>query len=237
MVSKNELKYLCRLGQKKIRTQYGVFPVEGKKAIETFLANGFKIVHCFGFDNQDGFPVEIISKATMKKLSNHKTPPSLWAAFSVPKTTEYIPQALNLALDGIRDPGNLGTIIRLCDWFGIQHLLCSADTVDCFNPKTVQASMGSLANVHVHYGNLINYFQEHKLDIIATAMDGENMHQATLPPHAVIVVGNEGTGISAPITALAKKNIAIPNYGKPAAESLNVAIATGIILSEFRRRG
>jgi len=142
-----------------------------------------------------------------------------------------------VALDGIRDPGNLGTIIRLCDWFGIAHVLCSTDTADCFNPKVVQASMGSLAKVHVHYVDLAQFVRQHNLAVIGTDMKGINLYEAQMPPKAVLVMGNEGHGISDEIQALCSQTIRIPNYGTPAAESLNVAMATGIILSELTRRG
>ncbi len=238
MVSKNTLKQLVQLGQKKFRNQYGLFSVEGKKAIATFLENGYELVHYFGLEKDAEYysDVEIISHAEMKKLSNLNTPSLFWAAFVLPKSIPFVSQPVNLALDGVRDPGNLGTIIRLCDWFGIQHLVCSTDTVDCFNPKVVQASMGSLANVHVHYTDLPSFLAQHELTAIGTDTNGEHMHDLKLPTNAILIMGNEGKGISSALSSLVKQRIAIPSYGKPAAESLNVAMATGILLSEFRKR-
>ncbi|MGB0274958.1 MAG: RNA methyltransferase [Flavobacteriaceae bacterium] len=238
MVSKNALKQLGQLGQLKFRKKQGLFAVEGKKAIATFLKHNFELAYCFTIekDTQNNFEAEIITPIEMKRLSNLSTPANYWAAFKLPENVAFEPQWLNLALDGIRDPGNLGTIIRLCDWFGIQHLICSADTVDCFNPKVVQASMGSLANVHVHYVDLVSFLQQQNLAAVGTDMQGENLYAATLPPNAILVMGNEGQGISDNLKSVLQKNIAIPSFGVPAAESLNVAMATGILLSEFRRK-
>ena len=237
MVSKNALKQLGQLGQKKFRKEHGLFAVEGNKAIATFLAHGFQLAHCFTVekDSQNSLEAEIITANDMKKLSNLSTPAKYWAAFKLTQPNAFVPQTLNLALDGIRDPGNLGTIIRLCDWFGIHHLVCSTDTVDCFNPKVVQASMGSLAKVHVHYVDLSSFISQHNLVAIGTAMQGENIYSTTLPKKAILVMGNEGQGISKEVNSILKQNISIPSVGSPAAESLNVAMATGILLSEFRR--
>lgn len=238
MVSKNLLKQLGQLGQKKFRKEYGLFSVEGKKAIATFLAHNFELVHCFSLENeaQSTLPAEIITPSNMKRVSNLSTPSSYWAAFKLPSPKAFAPQPLHLALDGVRDPGNLGTIIRLCDWFGLNQLICSPDTVDCFNPKVVQASMGSLAKVHVHYVDLTSFIHHHNLSAVGTAMHGENMYNATLPSNAVLVMGNEGKGISGEVKAILQKSVVIPSYGSPAAESLNVAMATGILLSEFLRK-
>lgn len=239
MVSKNVLKQLAQLGQKKFRQQRGFFAVEGRKAIETFYAHGFEMAYCFSLEPQRIHNVSavIISASDMKKLSNLTTPPQLWAAFTLPKPQAFAVQNINIALDGIRDPGNLGTIIRLCDWFGVQHILCSLDTVDCYNPKVVQASMGSLANVHVHYGHLPEMFLKHNLIAVGTSAKGENMYKAALPSPAVFVLGNEGQGISEAVASHVDHNIRIPSLGNPAAESLNVAMATAIVLSEYTRKG
>lgn len=238
MVSKNTLKQLGQLGQKKFRKQYGLFSVEGKKAITTFSENGFELVHYFSLekDAENFSSAEIIPNTEMKKLSNLNTPALYWAAFVLPTPIPFVSQPINLALDGVRDPGNLGTIIRLCDWFGIQHLVCSRDTVDCFNPKVVQATMGSLANVHVHYTDLDSFINENDLVAVGTDAKGEEMYAAELPNNTLLVMGNEGNGISDVLASTVKQYVAIPSYGKPAAESLNVAMATGILLSEFRKR-
>ena len=204
MVTKNILKQLGQLGQKKYRNQHQLFSVEGEKAILTFLENGYELIHCFGLDlsTSTRIPFEVITSVEMNKLTNLSTSPSFWAAFSIPTDLSYEPQKLNLALDGVRDPGNLGTIIRLCDWFGIKQLLCSTDTVDCYNPKVVQASMGSLSTVQVHYVDLATCFNTHDLVVVGTTVSGISIYDTTLPSNAVLVLGNEGHGISENIATL-----------------------------------
>lgn len=144
--------------------------------------------------------------------------------------------SLKVALDAIRDPGNLGTIIRLCDWFGITQLICSTDTVDCYNPKVVQASMGSLARVEVEYVDLKDYLSNTKLPVYGAFMDGESIYKESLPQEGILVMGNEANGVHPEIEALVNKRISIPRFGElQETESLNVATATAIILSEFKR--
>ena len=232
MVSKNELKRLAQLGQKKFRKQSGLFPVEGKKAIATFHENGFEIKYCFSIETSKNREVETttISTSEMKKLSNLSSPPNLWAAFSFPRTVDFTLQNINIALDGIRNPGNLGTIIRLCDWFGVAHLLCSTDTVDCFNPKVIQASMGSLARVQLHYVDLLKTFDRYDLFPVGTGTSGKSVYDTEIPQNAVVIMGNER------VSTEIKEKISIPSYGNPAAESLNVALVTGIMLAEFSRK-
>ena len=238
MVSKNELKRLAQLGQKKFREQSGLFPVEGKKAVATFHQNGFEIKYCFSVETlQIGDIVTTtISDTEMKKLSNLSSPPNVWAAFSFPKSVDFALQNINIALDSIRNPGNLGTIIRLCDWFGVAHLLCSIDTVDCFNPKVIQSSMGSLARVQLHYVDLLKTFNRYDLFPVGTDTSGKSVYDTEIPKNAVLIMGNEGQGISERINTEIKENISIPSYGNPAAESLNVAMAMGIMLAEFSRK-
>lgn len=146
---------------------------------------------------------------------------------------------LVLALDGVQDPGNVGTILRLADWFGIEHVYCSADTADAYSPKTVQATMGAIARVHVHYINLHGALKECKSPIYGTHLDGENIYGKTLTPNGVVVMGNEGKGISPEIASLVNSRLYIPPYptDRDKVESLNVAIATAIVCAEFRRRG
>ena len=149
---------------------------------------------------------------------------------------------LVLALDGIQDPGNLGTIVRLADWFGITHIVCSRDTADLFSPKTVQATMGAVARIAVHYTDLAAFLQaQHAAGtpIYGTFLDGTDMYQKTLSPHGVLIMGNEGNGIRKEVEACVNERLYIPNYpaGRETSESLNVAIATAIVCAEFRRRG
>jgi TrmH family RNA methyltransferase len=180
--------------------------------------------------------VHAISDAELKKISALATPNSCLAVFKIPKDKEMKESGLILALDDVRDPGNLGTIIRLCDWFGIETLFCSDETVDIYNPKVVQATMGSISRVNVVYGDLENFLVKTKLTVFGTFMDGKNIYQESLPKEGIIVMGNEANGISEAVEKLVTDRIAIPRFGNlQITESLNVATATAIILSEFKR--
>jgi len=140
-----------------------------------------------------------------------------------------------LVLDEVRDPGNLGTLIRLCDWYGIEHLICSEQTVDCFNPKVVQATMGSLTRVNLVYTDLETYLSKQKLPVYGAFMDGENVYRSQLPEEAILVLGNEANGVSAAVSEKIQQKISIPQFGSSTTESLNVAIAGAILVSEFKR--
>ena len=184
----------------------------------------------------DSSKVNPVTDAELKKISALTTPNTCLAIFKIPATISFLQNGLIVALDDVRDPGNLGTIIRLCDWFGIKTLFCSEETVDIYNPKVVQATMGSIGRVNVVYGDLENLLAETKLPIFGTFMDGKNIYQENLPNEGIIVMGNEANGISKTIEKLVSERIAIPRFGDlQATESLNVATATAIILSEFKR--
>jgi len=236
MISKKDIKLIKSLGQKKYRQQLGLFVVEGKKAIDEFLDSDFELDRLFAtapiFDM--GF-TQITSKELVK-ISQLKTPNNALAMFRIPEIKVERVKGLALALDTIRDPGNLGTIIRLCDWYGIENLICSKTTVDCYNPKVVQATMGSLTRVKLQYLDLEDYLQASNLEIFGTFMDGTNIYTKTLPEQGIIVMGNEANGISERIGKLIDKKLSIPRFGTyKATESLNVAMATAVILSEFKR--
>jgi len=172
----------------------------------------------------------------LKKISALTTPNTCLATFKIPAAVTFEEKGLIVALDDVRDPGNLGTIIRLCDWFGIKTLFCSEESVDVYNPKVVQATMGSISRVNVVYGNLEKLLSETKLPVYGTFMDGKNIYKETLPNEGIIVMGNEANGISKAVESLVSQRIAIPRFGDlQATESLNVATATAIILSEFKR--
>lgn len=183
-----------------------------------------------------------VTEQELARASLLKTPQQVLAVFRQPEEqvdTTLPARTLCLALDGVQDPGNLGTIIRIADWFGIEHIFCSPDTTDAFNPKTVQASMGALARVHLHYLLLEELIKN--IDgqpIYGTLLDGENLYEVETTDHGLIVMGNEGNGISSEIKSLVNRRVLIPNYpeGRQTSESLNVAIATAIVCSEFRRR-
>jgi TrmH family RNA methyltransferase len=172
----------------------------------------------------------------LKKITFLKTAQKAVATFRMPEAAQLDRSGLTLLLDDVRDPGNLGTIIRLCDWFGIKQLVCSIGTVDCFNPKVVQATMGSLTRVDIVYTNLEEYLENDSRKVFGTFMDGTNIYAASLPAEGIIIMGNEANGISQEIESLVSDRIAIPRFGEvQATESLNVATATAICLSEFKR--
>jgi TrmH family RNA methyltransferase len=177
-----------------------------------------------------------ISETELKKVSTLKSPNKALGIFKIPKEKAVQNFGLTIALDAINDPGNLGTIIRLCDWFGITQLVCSKDTVDCYNQKVVQASMGSLTRVSIHYTDLENYITKSNLDTFIADMDGENVYKTKLPKEGILIMGNEANGVSKEIKSLLQYKISIPRFGETQeTESLNVATATAILLSEFKR--
>lgn len=179
----------------------------------------------------------LITESELKKISFLTTPNTALAVFEIPKPKKIQENSLIVALDAVRDPGNLGTIIRLCDWFGISDLVCSTETVDCFNPKVVQATMGSITRVNISYLDLNQFLSDTKLPVFGAFMEGANVYETTLINKGVLVMGNEANGISKTIEALINNKISIPRFGNiQATESLNVATATAILLSEFKRR-
>lgn len=239
MLSKNQIRFITNLKQKKFRNEYQLFIVEGIKGVEELVNSELTLDHLYTTKalnlpiNPEN--VTLISENELKKISSLTTPNTCLAIFKQKKTEEIPANGLILALDDVRDPGNLGTIIRLCDWFGIRHLLCSPNTVDMYNPKVVQSTMGSITRVNIVYDALPAYLKS-GLPVFGTFMDGKNIYQQNLPNEGIIVMGNEANGISEEIENLIKERIAIPRFGEiQQTESLNVATATAIILSEFRR--
>ncbi|MFE3868099.1 TrmH family RNA methyltransferase [Flavobacterium sp. LS2P90] len=240
MVSKNQIKLITSLQQKKYRNTNKLFFAEGVKVIQELLQSNFELEHLYS--TQDDFAEVSNSKKTivddndLKKISALSTPNSCLAVFKIPVEKNRIESGLILALDSVRDPGNLGTILRLCDWFGINQLLCSKETVDIYNPKVVQATMGSIARVNVNYVDLSAFIGQTKLPVFGTFMDGVNIYKTSLPQEGIIVMGNEANGISAELEKLIQNRLTIPRFGDiQKTESLNVATATAIVLSEFRR--
>ena len=236
MVSKNQIKRIISLQQKKHRKESGLFFVEGKKVIQELLDSKFTLEELFVTEPLfENIPQQtFISETDLKKISALTNPNNCLAVFRIPEPKKINEQSIILALDKIRDPGNLGTIIRLCDWFGITDLVCSEDTVDLYNPKVLQATMGSITRVNVSYVDLNEFLSQTKLPIFGTFMNGTNIYKTQLPQDGIIVMGNEANGISTEIEPLITDKITIPRFGNPT-ESLNVATATAIILSEFRR--
>jgi len=236
VLSKNQIKNITRLKQKKYRQQEGLFIAEGGKVIKEFLNSTFKLVDLFTTETFNVENESIISEADLKKISCLTTPNTALAIFKIPNAKALKNEGLILALDDIRDPGNLGTIIRLCDWFGIKQLVCSLKTVDCYNPKVVQATMGSLTRVKIVYTDLSAYLKAINLPVFGAFMDGKNVYQTNLPKAGILVLGNEANGISSIIETCVTDKISIPRFGDlQATESLNVATAGAILLSEFRR--
>lgn len=240
MVSKNQIKLITSLQQKKYRKQEQLFFAEGVKVVQELLNSNFELQDLFttkqDFLTVSKNKVHAISEAELKKISALTTPNTCLAVFKIPKAKEMIEKGLIVVLDDVRDPGNLGTIIRLCDWFGIETLFCTEESVDIYNPKVVQATMGSISRVNVVYGNLESFLSQTKLPVFGTFMDGKNIYQEKLPKEGVIIMGNEANGISPSVEKLVSERIAIPRFGNlQVTESLNVATATAIILSEFKR--
>jgi TrmH family RNA methyltransferase len=240
MLSKNQIKLITSLQQKKQRFANQMFFAEGIKVIQELLESNFELVHLYttqnDFEQVSNVKKVIVDESDLKKISALSTPNTCLAVFKIPVEKKIIESGLVLVLDSIRDPGNLGTILRLCDWFGIGQLICSKETVDIYNPKVVQATMGSIARVNVNYVNLETFVSKTKLAIFGTFMDGNNIYKTELPQEGIIIMGNEANGISPELEKLIKNRLTIPRFGNlQKTESLNVANATAIILSEFRR--
>lgn len=240
MLTKNQIKLIASLGQKRHRSKQQLFTVEGKKTVDEFLRSHYTLHHIYALTNDfDCSPEKfsLISEAELKKISALTTPQQMLAVFEIPTPEKVSTEKLILALDAVRDPGNLGTIIRLCDWFGIEHLVCSETTVDCYNPKVVQATMGSLTRVNVSYLNLEGFLKDTNIQKFGAFIDGENVYESTLPEKGVLIMGNEANGISSEIEALIENRVSIPSFSShQATESLNVATAAAVLLSEFKRR-
>ena len=253
MVSKAKIKQVHLLEKKKYRDEYRLFVAEGNKLVSDmipFFECEWMIAHPSWMAAQSipqstltGFQVKeliIAEKDDIKKVSLMKNPQDVLAVFRQPSySIEVVNPAsgLVLALDGIQDPGNLGTMIRLADWFGIEHIVCSPDTADVFGPKVIQASMGALTRVKVHYAHLESFLVDRDIPIYGAFLEGNSIYEEELSSHGVIIIGNEGNGIRPSIESLINRRIFIPPYppARKSAESLNAAVAAAIICAEFRR--
>jgi|TARA_B110000977_G_C11062207_1_gene486428 TrmH family RNA methyltransferase len=236
MVVKSQLKLIKSLHQKKNRTQHGLFIVEGEKGIADALANDLVPYLLLSSQAQSAInSFEKISDRELSQISALKNPNGYLGVFRIPKQGALNFKDWVVVLDGLQDPGNLGTIIRLCDWFGVKQILCSPDTVDVFNPKVVQASMGSLTRVSVYYESIIPVIQKLKVPIYGTFMEGSPIQKITFRTPGIIVFGNEGNGISAKLSTHITEKIAISSHPASQAESLNVANAAAIVFHEMRR--
>ena len=240
MLSKNQLKFIRSLKKKKFRQTHGLFLAEGIKVVEELINSNISIHQLYATEAYANpyklEDIQLISEKELKLLSEFSNPNQIFGVFEIPEPMETLRQGLTLVLDEINDPGNLGTIIRLCDWFGADQLICSENTVDCFNHKVVQASMGSLSRVSIKYLDLKEYLEEESRTIYGTFLNGENVYANSLDEEAVVIFGNEANGISADIEQFVTKKITIPQFGKQlATESLNVAMSVAILLSECKR--
>lgn len=238
-LTKSQIKWVRSLQQKKFRDAEGVFVAEGEKCVND-LKGAFDLVLLISPENA--------TQTEIEQMSSLRTPQGVIGVFKKREDMSNglldMGDGLWVALDGVQDPGNLGTIIRTCDWFGVHHIVCSRDTADCYNPKVVQATMGALARVSMHYidnlGDMLQQMQKADYPIYGTLLDGKDMYEPTAIPtkdKGIIVMGNEGNGISPEVRELVTHPLFIPSYPTdiPTSESLNVSIATAIILAEFRR--
>ena len=267
MLSKNQLKFVNSLKQKKFRAEHNLFIAEGTKIVSELLESKIKVEQLYAspdffasFRERRGMKTKIdkaiecieVKENELERLSGQITPNEVLAVCEIPRyelKKEDLNDKLTLVLDNIKDPGNLGTIIRIADWFGIDTIICSNETVDAFNPKVVQATMGSIARIKLHYIDLNEFFEELKIDkenaklpIYGALLEGSSIYAKQLTANGIIIIGNESKGISDIIVPYITDRISIPSFShiKPEtgeAESLNAAIATSIICSEFRRNG
>lgn len=248
MISKATIKKIHALDMRKFRRNERLFVAEGPKLVDELCAT-MKPVYIAALPEWisenakivSGTEYDIVSPDELQRASLQKNPQLVIALFPIPEhrfCTEQLKNELVLMLDGVQDPGNLGTIARIADWFGIRNIICSAETADIYNPKAVQATMGALARVKFHYTDLLQLLSQYDGPVYGTFLDGENIYGQELSANGIIVMGNEGKGISQGVGEMINRRLYIPNYpiGTQTTESLNVAIATSIVCAEFRRR-
>jgi len=240
MLSKNQFKLINGLKKKKFRIQNNLFIAEGIKIVEELISSKFKLKTLFCTEDYTNKlqveNIQIISDKELKNISEFTSPNQVLAIFEIPEKDTIKNTGFTLVLDEINDPGNLGTIIRLCDWFAVDQIICSTNTVDCFNPKVVQSSMGSLSRVSIIYSDLKPFLEKETRPIYGALLNGENLYKTSLPKNAVLIMGNEANGINKEVQNTITKPITIPQFGNVQnTESLNVATATAILLSEFKR--
>ncbi|MGJ1192792.1 MULTISPECIES: TrmH family RNA methyltransferase [Sphingobacterium] len=246
MLSKAQISLITSLQNKKYRKQHGLFIVEGIKSVMEFISSSYEVESIFYTDDANTKVGKIshniksheLTETEFQKISALKSPQGILALVKLPLQQKIVPSNLknkfSLVLDDVQDPGNLGTIIRTAEWFGIEHIICSIGTVDAYNPKVVQATMGSLARLQIHYTDLTDFIPATGLKVYGALLDGQSIYQTVWADEGLIVMGNEGNGISDEIIALIDQAVTIPRLGQ--AESLNVAVATTIFCSEISRQ-
>ena len=253
MLSKNLVKDITALHHKKFRREENLFIAEGEKVVRDLLESGLKIIAVYGtqeyfqnISNGIRIPGEIemvlISEDELRKISLLTSPQRVLAVAEIPATKMKLDfqKGLKLVLDTISDPGNFGTVIRIADWFGIDDIYCSENSADCYNPKVVQSAMGALFRRRIYYTDLMEMFEdnlsENEFPVYATVLDGKNIYEEKLVDDCFLIIGNESSGISDMLLPFITKRITIPSYGETKSDSLNVAVATGIVCAEFRKR-
>jgi len=238
MLSKNQQKHIRQLSKKKYRQETGLFVAEGEKTVFDLLDAGWKTDEIYATKGFKNIPYTKVDVVEMGKITHLSTPSSLLAVFYIPKYTSdlWIRGGFSLALDGVSDPGNLGTIIRLCDWFGVKNIFCSPNTVDCYNPKVIQSTMGSIARVTCQYTDLHQLVEHFGGEIFAATLDGISHYGQSFPTNGLLIMGSESHGIDADLLKKIKNHLTIEgHFNGPKAESLNVGTATAILLSEIFR--
>ena len=245
-MTKAEIQFVRSLADKRARDMEHLFIAEGGKLVEEILASTLRIRRIYTTrDDITGANIERVERSVMERLTQLKTATDTLAVVEQPQyrlASETLRGSLVIALDGVQNPGNMGTIIRLADWFGVKDIICSKECADCYNPKVIQATMGAILRVRIHYveelAATLRDLATAGMPIYGTLLDGKNIYTSTLTPHGVVVMGNEGRGLSDECREVVSSRLLIPSYpaDSPTSESLNVAMATGIVLSEFRRR-
>lgn len=249
MISKARIKWIKSLGLRKFRQRHNAFVAEGPKLIGELLPYSTPLYVAatevwlkeHGHLVANVTEVDVISEAELERVSLLRTPQSVLAVMPIMEDKlekEYLNSGLTLALDGVQDPGNLGTIVRIANWFGIRRIICSEGTADVYNPKCIQACMGALAHMQIHYCHLPELLQSVDVPLFGTFLDGTNIYEEPLSEDGIIIMGNEGNGVSQEVAKLVDRRLFVPNYplGSLTTESLNVGVATGIVCAEFRRR-
>lgn len=244
MLSKAQIKLIKSLHNKKFRKETNMFIAEGKKLVEDIADSTFEILHVYATSRYTGSLKHMqITEDELSQISTLTAPQAILALCKIPESAGPLPVMKNewaLALDDMRDPGNLGTIIRIADWFGIEHIFCSDESVELYNPKTVQATMGSIARVKVHYLDLADTLTGYKnegMPIYGGSLQGKNIYNEQLGNNGILVIGNEANGISEKVARTITHQVSIPSYAKgKGAESLNAAVAAAVLCAEIRRR-